>query len=102
MERFQPDNLLHKGTEANLEILTSALSEEASSTGFFNVYPDVDGAVRQANLIIPYGRSKDFNDWDIYASLDVQAVRSFFRLPTEQVILDSAPSASSTILSLPS
>src|ERR1700674_5234012 len=59
MEKFRPDNLLPKGTEANMEILTSALSAEASSTGFFNVYPDVDGVVRQANLIIPYGRSKD-------------------------------------------
>src|SRR5467141_3236753 len=88
MEKFQPDNLLPRGTEANLEILTSALSEEASSTGFFNVYPDVDGVVRQANLIIPYGRSKDFGDWDIYASLDVQAVRSYFRLPNEQVVLE--------------
>jgi hypothetical protein len=91
IEKFQPDNLLPKGTEANLEVLTSALSEEASSTGFFNVYPDVDGVVRQANLIIPYGRSKDFNDWDIYASLDVQAVRSYFRLPNEQVVLEYGP-----------
>src|SRR6266436_2766092 len=89
MEKFQPDNLLPKGTEANLEILTSALSEEASSTGFFNVYPDVDGVVRQTNLIIPYGRSKDFSDWDIYASLDVQAVRSYFRLPNEQDVLEN-------------
>ncbi|PYU87519.1 MAG: hypothetical protein DMG51_01980, partial [Acidobacteria bacterium] len=91
MEKFQPDNLLPRGTEANLEILTSALSEEASSTGFFNVYPDVDGVVRQANLIVPYGRSKDFGDWDIYASLDVQTVRSYFRLPNEQVVLEYGP-----------
>jgi adenylate cyclase len=98
MEKFQPDNLLPKGTEANLEVLTSALSEEASSTGFFNVYPDVDGVVRQANLIIPYGRSKDFNDWDIYASLDVQAVRSYFRLPNEQVVLEYGPVGAYRIL----
>ncbi|PYU81236.1 MAG: hypothetical protein DMG50_16705, partial [Acidobacteria bacterium] len=98
MEKFQPDNLLPKGTEANLEILTSALSEEASSTGFFNVYPDVDGVVRQANLIIPYGRSKDFNDWDIYASLDVQTVRSYFRLPNEQVVLEYGPVGAYRIL----
>src|SRR5437660_4591896 len=91
MEKFKPDNLLPRGTEANLEILTSALSEEASSTGFFNVYPDVDGVVRQANLIVPYGRSKDFGDWDIYASLDVQTVRSYFRLPNEQVVLEFGP-----------
>ncbi len=87
MEKFEPDNLLPKGT-----------SEEASSTGFFNVYPDVDGVVRQANLIIPYGRSKDFNDWDIYASLDVQAVRSYFRLPNEQVVLEYGPVGAYRIL----
>ncbi len=98
MEKFQPDNLLPKGTEANLEVLTSSLSEEASSTGFFNVYPDVDGVVRQANLIIPYGRSKDFSDWDIYASLDVQAVRSYFRLPNEQVVLEYGPVGAYRIL----
>src|ERR1700752_4012109 len=66
MEKFAPDNLLPKGTEANLEVLTSSLSEQASSTGFFNVYPDVDGVVRPSNLLIPYGRSKDLSDWDIY------------------------------------
>jgi adenylate cyclase len=86
--KFAPDNLLPKGTEANLEELSSALSAETSSTGFFNVYPDVDGVVRQANLLIPYGRSKDFNDWDIYASLDVQTVRAYLRLPNEQVALE--------------
>src|SRR5216683_8030793 len=98
MEKFKPDNLLPKGTEANLEVLTSSLSEEASSTGFFNVYPDVDGVVRQANLIIPYGRSKDFSDWDIYASLDVQTVRSYFRLPNEQVVLEYGPVGAYRIL----
>lgn len=98
MEKFAPDNLLPKGTEANLEVLTSALSEEASSTGFFNVYPDVDGVVRQSNLIIPYGRSKDFSEWDIYASLDVQAVRSYFRLPNEQVVLEYGPVGAYRIL----
>jgi adenylate cyclase len=98
MEKFQPDNLLPKGTEANLEVLSSALSEESSTTGFFNVYPDVDGVVRQANLIIPYGRSKDFNDWDIYPSLDVQAVRYYFRLPNEQVVLEYGPVGAYRIL----
>jgi adenylate cyclase len=91
IELFEPDRLLPRGTVANLDILTSALSEESSSTGFFNIYPDADGAVRQANLIVPYGRSKDFNDWDIYASLDVQAVRSYLRLPNEQVVLEFGP-----------
>src|SRR5258707_2602773 len=98
IQKFQPDRLLPQGTEANLSVLTSALSEETSSTGFFNVYPDVDGVVRRANLIIPYGRSKDFNDWDIYASLDVQAVRSYFRLPNEHVVLEYGPVGAYRIL----
>lgn len=91
IQKFSPDRLLPQGTEANLSILTSALSEETSSTGFFNVYPDVDGVVRRCNLIIPYGRSKDLADWDIYASLDVQTVRSFLSLPNDQVVLEFGP-----------
>jgi adenylate cyclase len=91
VQKFSPDRLLPQGTEANLSLLTSALSEETSSTGFFNVYPDVDGVVRRSNLIIPYGRSKDLADWDIYASLDVQTVRSFLSLPNDQVALEFGP-----------
>ena len=98
IQKFQPDRLLPQGTEANLSVLTSALSEETSSTGFFNVYPDVDGVVRRANLIIPYGRSKDLADWDIYASLDVQTVRSFLRLPNDQVALEFGPVGASRIV----
>jgi adenylate cyclase len=88
IQKFRPDRLLPQGTEANLLLLTSALSEENSSTGFFNVYPDIDGVVRRSNLIIPYGRSEDLVDWDIYPSLDVQTVRSFLSLPNDQVVLE--------------
>jgi adenylate cyclase len=98
IQKFQPDRLLPQGTEANLSVLTSALSEETSSTGFFNVYPDVDGVVRRANLIIPYGRSKDLAEWDIYASLDVQTVRSFLSLPNDQVALEFGPVGASRIV----
>jgi adenylate cyclase len=98
IQKFSPDRLLPQGTEANLSVLTSALGEETSSTGFFNVYPDVDGVVRRSNLIIPYGRSKDFADWDIYASLDVQTVRSYLGLPNDQVILEFGPVGAYRIL----
>jgi adenylate cyclase len=98
IQKFAPDRLLPQGTEANLSVLTSALSEETSSTGFFNVYPDIDGVVRRSNLIIPYGRSKDFADWDIYASLDVQTVRSFLSLPNDQVVLEFGPVGASRIV----
>ena len=98
IQKFRPDKLLPQGTEANLSILTSALSEDTSSTGFFNVYPDVDGVVRRSNLIIPYGRSSDPSDWDIYASLDVQTVRAFLDLPNDQVVLEFGPVGVSRIL----
>jgi adenylate cyclase len=98
IEKFRPDRLLPQGTEANLAVLTSALSEETSSTGFFNIYADSDGVIRRANLIIPYGRSQDLNDWDIYPSLEVQTIRSFLSLPNEQVILEFGPVGTSRIV----
>jgi len=52
------------------------------------VYADDDGVIRRSNLIIPYGRSKDLAEWDIYPSLEVQAIRAFLGLPNEQVILE--------------
>ncbi|HSC45244.1 MAG TPA: adenylate/guanylate cyclase domain-containing protein [Candidatus Acidoferrum sp.] len=98
IEKFRPDRLLPQGTEANLAVLTSALSEEKSSTGFFNIYADSDGVIRRSNLIIPYGRSQDLNEWDIYASLEVQAIRSFLDLPNEQVVLEFGPVGASRIV----
>ena len=98
IEKFRPDRLLPEGTEANLAVLTSALSEETSSTGFFNIYADDDGVIRRSNLIIPYGRSKDLTEWDIYASLEVQAIRSFLSLPNEQVVLEFGPIGASRIV----
>src|ERR1051326_1412159 len=98
IQKFRPDRLLPQGTEANLPVLTNVLSEKPSPTGFFNVYPDIDGVVRRSNLIIPYGRSKDFADWDIYPSLDVQTVRSFLNLPNHPVVLEFGPVGAYRIL----
>jgi adenylate cyclase len=91
IENFDLDRLLPRGTEANIEVLGSALGDEASATGFFNTVPDADGVARQSNLVLPYGRSNDFQDWDLYASLEVQAMRAYFHLPNEQVILEYGP-----------
>jgi adenylate cyclase len=78
MQSFgDPYSLMPRGTQANIEILSKALIKAQGSTGFFNVEPDPDGVVRHSLLVLPYGRSKDFSAWDLYASLDVQAVRLF-------------------------
>jgi adenylate cyclase len=68
--------LAPQGAEANLDELTSALEGDFSWTGFFNVPPDDDGIVRRATLVLPYGRSKNPDEWDIYPSLDVMAARA--------------------------
>jgi adenylate cyclase len=84
----EPYALLPKGTQANIEILSDALRDAHGATGFFNVEPDADGVVRHSLLVLPYGRSKNFEDWDLYGSLDVQAVRLFEGLSDQQMVLD--------------
>jgi adenylate cyclase len=84
----EPYGLLPKGTQANIEVLSDALRKGHGATGFFNVEPDPDGVVRHSLLVLPYGRSENFDDWDMYGSLDVQAVRLFQGLPDQQTVLD--------------
>ncbi|MGC1483923.1 MAG: adenylate/guanylate cyclase domain-containing protein [Candidatus Acidiferrum sp.] len=76
MEIFAGAHLVPRGAEANLDSLTSALSGDSSWTGFFNVPPDTDGVVRRATLLLPYGRSENPADWDLYPSLDIMAARA--------------------------
>jgi len=81
-------DLLPRGVEANLKILNDALSGPGKSTGFFNVYPDQDGVIRRAPLVISYSSSADGADGDFYPSLDVQAVSAFLGLPGQQLVLN--------------
>ena len=76
MEDFAGARLLPRGAEANLDVLTSAMQGDTSWTGFFNVPPDNDGVVRRSTLVLPYGRSQNPEDWDLYSSLDLVAARA--------------------------
>jgi len=77
LEAFATSGLLPQGAEANLDQLTSALSGDFSWTGFFNAPPDADGIVRRATLVLPYGRTKNPDEWDIYSSLDLMTARAY-------------------------
>ncbi|MBI1737644.1 MAG: adenylate/guanylate cyclase domain-containing protein [Acidobacteria bacterium] len=81
--------LLPRGAQANMPLFTDALNADSANkaSGFFNVFTDPDGVVRRAPLAIPYGRSKDRTEWDLYASIDVQAIRFFLDLPLEKIVL---------------
>jgi adenylate cyclase len=76
MEILSWANLVPRGAEANLDTLTSGLGGDTSWTGFFNYPPDTDGVVRRATLFLPYGRSENPTEWDLYPSLDIMAARA--------------------------
>ncbi|HWX53784.1 MAG TPA: adenylate/guanylate cyclase domain-containing protein [Verrucomicrobiae bacterium] len=91
IRNYEGLDLAPKGVEANTQLLTTALASDTAATGFFNIMTDPDGAVRRAFLALPYGRSPDRAQWDMYASLDVQTVRLYLGLPNDQTVLDFGP-----------
>ncbi len=92
IRNYEGFGLVPRGAESNIELLTHALDGDKAGAGFFNVKPDPDGAVRRAVLALPYGRSSDRTQWDMYASLDVQAIRLYLDLPSEHTVLEFGPS----------
>jgi adenylate cyclase len=84
-------NLVPRGAEANLDTLTSGLGGDASWTGFFNFPPDIDGVVRRATLFLPYGRSENPTEWDLYASLDIMAARALMGPDAQDTTLFYGP-----------
>jgi adenylate cyclase len=91
LEAFSLEGLLPQGAEANLDQLTSALNGDFSWTGFFNAPPDADGIVRRATLVLPYGRSKNPDEWDVYSSLDLMTARAFLGPPAQDMSLVYGP-----------
>jgi adenylate cyclase len=68
--------------------LTGVVASEKGGSGFFNVAVDADTVVRRMLLAIPYGRDPDRANWDMYASIDVQALRLYLGLTNEQTVLN--------------
>ena len=91
IEKYEQDRLVPRGSEANTDLLTGAVASEAGGTGYFNVIVDADGVVRRVPLAIPYGLDPDRANWDMYASIDVQALRIYLALPKEQTVLKYGP-----------
>jgi len=91
IEKYEKARLVPRGAEANSDLLTSAVASESGGTGYFNVVVDADGVVRHVPLALPYGLDTDHGDWDMYASVDVQALRIYLALPTQQTVLSYGP-----------
>lgn len=75
------------GAEANIQELTGAVAAEKGGTGYFTVTTDPDTVVRKLPLALPYGRDPDPSNWDMYASIEVQALRIYLGLRNDQTIL---------------
>jgi adenylate cyclase len=88
MEDYEELGMAPVAAEANLKLLSDALSGGRSGTGFFNVFADADGVVRKGILALPFGLSMKKTEWDLYASLDVQVVRSYLDLSNDRIILN--------------
>jgi adenylate cyclase len=97
MEILSLANLVPRGGEANLDRLTAGLGGDTSWTGFFNFPPDTDGVVRRATLFLPYGRSKNPAEWDVYPSLDIMAARALMGAGAQDTNLFYGPAGFSRV-----
>jgi len=85
VRKYDQEGTLFAATVANIPALANPDNPEKTSIGFFNIVPDQDGVLRRTLLVLPFGRSKDINDWQIFGSLEIQAVRLYLGLPTTQL-----------------
>jgi adenylate cyclase len=85
VRKYDQEGNLFTATIANIPSLANPDNPEKTSIGFFNISADQDGVLRRTMLVLPFGRAKDINDWQMFGSLEVQAVRLYLGLPTTQL-----------------
>jgi len=88
MKRYEANNILYTATMANIPELLSPDNNNAGTMGFFNVLPDADGVIRRALLVVPYDRSGKLADAELYGSLEVQTLRLYLGVPSEQLTVN--------------
>jgi adenylate cyclase len=88
MQRYEANNILYTATMANIPELLSPDNNNAGTMGFFNVLPDADGVLRRALLVVPFDRSEKITDAELYGSLEVQTIRLYLGVPSEQLTVN--------------
>ena len=73
---------------ANIPALLSPDNNTKSTMGFFNVLPDADGVLRRSLLVVPFDRSEKLADAELYGSLEVQTIRLYLGVPSEQLTVN--------------
>jgi adenylate cyclase len=91
LSSYQFEGTLYSATVANIPELAPPENNEQTGIGFFNISSDADGVLRRSLLVLPFGRSDNADDFDLYGSLEVQAVRMYLGLKTEQINVNYGP-----------
>jgi adenylate cyclase len=86
--KYDREGDLFAATVANIPVLANPDTPEKTSVGFFNISSDPDGVLRRSMLVLPFGRSKDINSWQMFGSLETQMVRLYLGLPTTQLTVN--------------
>jgi adenylate cyclase len=88
MQRYEANNILYTATMANIPALLSPDNNNAGTMGFFNVLPDADGVLRRSLLVVPFERSGKLAEAELYGSLEVQTIRVYLGVPSEQLTVN--------------
>ena len=91
LNSYQFEGTLYAATVANIPELAPPENNEKTSIGFFNISSDADGVLRRSLLVLPFGRSNNPDDIDLYGSLEVQTLRLYLGLKTEQITVNYGP-----------
>jgi adenylate cyclase len=88
VRKYDSEGDLFSATVANIPVLANPDDPDKTSIGFFNISSDADGVLRRSLLALPFGRSKDVNEWQMYGSLEMQTLRLYLGLPAAQLTAD--------------
>ena len=99
LNNYEFHGMMYNATIANIPQLANADNNQSELTavGFFNAASDADGVLRRGSLVLPFGRSNSANDIDLYGSMEVETLRLYFGLKTEQITVNYLPDGIDTI-----
>ena len=97
LNAYQAESTLYTATVANIPALAPPENNERTAIGFFNISSDADGVLRRSLLLLPFGRSNNPDDIDLYGSLEVQTLRLYLGLTTDQITVNYGPTGIATL-----
>jgi adenylate cyclase len=97
LNSFHFESTLYTATVANIPELAPPENNDQTAIGFFNISSDADGVLRRSLLVLPFGRTNNVDDIDLYGSLEVQALRLYLGVKTDQVTVSYGPAGIATL-----